>query len=168
MTEGGRQCGVRSGVNSTPCFVRSGAPWVRPLLITPYLHITIPSCPPYTTIANCSYHIKPYQIQKYSDRVYLYITIPPHPCIIPYKVLCTYTAKRRNILGCTSSTAKRFPNASENSRGQSLREITGAEGNLEVKEKSWGWRGCKAHRSRLKAAYNRHSIIISPSLHSVS
>ena len=48
MTEGGRQCGLRSGVNSTPGFVRLQTPIVRSLLITPYLNITIPSLGPCT------------------------------------------------------------------------------------------------------------------------
>ena len=37
-------------------------------------------------------------------------------------VLYTYTAERRDVLGCTSSTTKRFPEAREMSRGP--REIS--------------------------------------------
>ena len=44
----------------------------------------------------------------------------------------TYTAERRDVLGCTSPTIKRFPEAREMSRGQSQRDISRAEGNLEV------------------------------------
>ena len=47
-------------------------------------------------------------------------------------VLYTYTAERRDVLSCTSLTTKRFPEAREMSRGRSPRDISRAEGNLEV------------------------------------
>ena len=47
-------------------------------------------------------------------------------------VLYPYTAERRDVLGCTSPTTKRFPEAREMSRGRSPRDILRAKGNLEV------------------------------------
>ena len=69
MTEGGRQCGLRSGVNSTPGFVRLQTPIVRSLLITPYLNITIPSLGPCTGYSvpyntNCTSAISSYHAKK--------------------------------------------------------------------------------------------------------
>ena len=48
------------------------------------------------------------------------------------KILYMYTAERRDVLGCTSPTTKRIPEAREMSRGRSPRDISRAKGNLEV------------------------------------
>ena len=72
-------------------------------------------------------------------------------------VLYTYTAERRDALGCTSPTTKRFPEAREMSRGRSPRDISRAEGNLEVGG------DVQPNTSRFEAVYG-HSLIINPSL----
>ena len=69
----------------------------------------------------------------------------------------TYTAERRDVLGCTSPTTKRFPEAREMSRGRSPRDISRAEGNLEVGG------DVQPNTSRFEAVYG-HSLIINPSL----
>ena len=69
----------------------------------------------------------------------------------------TYTAERRDVLGCTSPTTKRFPEAREMSRGRSPRDISRAEGNLEVGG------DVQPNSSRFEAVYG-HSLIINPSL----
>ena len=71
--------------------------------------------------------------------------------------LYTYTAERRDVLGCTSPTTKRFPEAREMSRGRSPRDISRAEGNLEVGG------DVQPNSSRFEAVYG-HSLIINPSL----
>ena len=73
------------------------------------------------------------------------------------KILYTYTAERRDVLGCTSPTTKRFPEAREMSRGRSPRDISRAEGNLEVGG------DVQPNTSRFEAVYG-HSLIINPSL----
>ena len=70
-------------------------------------------------------------------------------------VLYPYTAERRDVLGCTSPTTKRFPEAREMSRGRSPRDISRAEGNLEVGG------DVQPNTSRLEAVYG-HSLIINP------
>ena len=72
------------------------------------------------------------------------------------KVLYTYIAERRDVLGCTSPTTKRFPEAREMSRGRSPRDISRAEGNLEVGG------DVQTNSSRFEAVYG-HSLIINPS-----
>ena len=72
-------------------------------------------------------------------------------------VLYPYTAERRDVLGCTSPTTKRFPEAREMSRGRSPRGISRAEGNLEVGG------DVQPNTSRLEAVYG-HSLIINPYL----
>ena len=72
-------------------------------------------------------------------------------------LLYTYTAERRDVLGCTSPTTKRFPEAREMSRGRSPRDISRAEGNLEVGG------DVQPNSSRFEAVYG-HSLIINPSL----
>ena len=72
-------------------------------------------------------------------------------------VLYRYTAERRDVLGCTSPTTKRFPEAREMSRGRSPRDISRAEGNLEVGG------DVQPNASRFEAVYG-HSLIINPSL----
>ena len=72
-------------------------------------------------------------------------------------VMYTYTAERRDVLGCTSPTTKRFPEAREMSRGRSPRDISRAEGNLEVGG------DVQPNSSRFEAVYG-HSLIINPSL----
>ena len=67
-----------------------------------------------------------------------------------------YTAERRDVLGCTSPTTKRFPEAREMSRGGSPRDISRAEGNLEVEG------DVQPNSSWLEALYG-HSLIINPS-----
>ena len=47
-------------------------------------------------------------------------------------VLYPYTAERMDVLGCTSPRTKRFPEVREMSQGRSPRDISRAEGNLEV------------------------------------
>ena len=71
--------------------------------------------------------------------------------------LYTYTAERRDVLGCTSPTTKRFPEAREMSRGRSPRDISRAEGNLEVGG------DVQPNSSQFEAVYG-HSLIINPSL----
>ena len=71
--------------------------------------------------------------------------------------LYTYTAETRDVLGCTSPTTKRFPEAREMSRGRSPRDISRAEGNLEVGG------DVQPNTSRFEAVYG-HSLIINPSL----
>ena len=58
-------------------------------------------------------------------------------------------------MGCTSPTTKRFPEAREMSRGRSPRDISRAEGNLEVGG------DVQPNTSRLEAVYG-HSLIINP------
>ena len=72
-------------------------------------------------------------------------------------VMYTYTAERRDVLGCTSPTTKRFPEAREMSRGRSLRNISRAEGNLEIGG------DVQPNSSQFEAVYG-HSLIINPSL----
>ena len=60
--------------------------------------------------------------------------------------LYTYTAERMDVLGCTSPTTKRFPEAREMSRGRSPRDILRAEGNLEV------GRDVQPNRSRVESS----------------
>ena len=72
-------------------------------------------------------------------------------------LLYTYTAERRDVLGCTSPTTKRFPEAGEMSRGRSPRDISRAEGNLEVGG------DVQTKTSRFEAVYG-HSLIINLSL----
>ena len=60
-------------------------------------------------------------------------------------------------MGCTSPTTKRFPEAREMSRGRSPRDISRAEGNLEVGG------DVQPNTSRFEAVYG-HSLIINPSL----
>ena len=72
-----------------------------------------------------------------------------------YTILYPYTAERRDVLGCTSPTTKRFPEAREMSRGRSPRDISRAEGNLEVGG------DVQPNTSRLEAVYG-HSLIINP------
>ena len=60
-------------------------------------------------------------------------------------------------MGCTSPTTERFPEAREMSRGRSLRDISRAEGYLEVRG------DVEPNSSRFKAVYG-HSLIINPSL----
>ena len=59
-------------------------------------------------------------------------------------------------MGCTSPTTKRFPEAREMSRGRSPRDISRAEGNLEVGG------DVQPYTSRFEAVYG-HSLIINPS-----
>ena len=66
-----------------------------------------------------------------------------------------YTAKRRDVLGCTSPTTERFPEVREMSRGRSPRDTSRAEGNLE------GGGDVQPNISRLEAVYG-HSLIINP------
>ena len=80
-----------------------------------------------------------------------------HLTIDNIAILYTYTAERRDVLGFTSLTTKRFPEAWEMSRGRSPRDISRAGGNLEV------GRDVKPNTSRLKAVYG-HSLIINLSL----
>ena len=68
-----------------------------------------------------------------------------------------YSTARRDVLGCTSPTTKRFPEAREMSRGRSPRDISRAEGNLEVGG------DVQPNTSRFEAVYG-HSLIINPSL----
>ena len=68
-----------------------------------------------------------------------------------------YTASSRDVLGCTSPPTKRFPEAREMSRGRSPRDISRAEGNLEVGG------DVQPNTSRFEAVYG-HSLIINPSL----
>ena len=70
-------------------------------------------------------------------------------------ILYPYTAERRDVLGCTSPTTERFPEAREMSRGRSPRDISRAEGNLEVGG------DVQPNTSRLEAVYG-HSLIINP------
>ena len=70
-------------------------------------------------------------------------------------ILYPYTAERRDVLGCTSLMTKRFPKAWEMSRGGSPRDISRAEGNLEVGG------DVQPNISRLEAVYG-HSLIINP------
>ena len=72
-------------------------------------------------------------------------------------VLYTYTSEKRDVLGCTSPTTKRFPEAREMSRGRSPRDISRAEGNLEVGG------DVQPNTSRFEAVYG-HSLIINSSL----
>ena len=72
-------------------------------------------------------------------------------------IMYPYTAERRDVFGCTSPTTKRFPEAREMSRGRSPRDISRAEGNLEVGG------DVQPNKSRLEAVYG-HSLIINPSL----
>ena len=58
-------------------------------------------------------------------------------------------------MGCTSLTTERFPEAREMSRGRSPRDISRAEGNLEVGG------DVQPNISRLEAVYG-HSLIINP------
>ena len=74
-----------------------------------------------------------------------------------WDLLYTYTAERRDVLGCTSPTTKKFPEAREMSRGRSPRDISRAEGNLEVGG------DVQPNTSRFEAVYG-HSLIINPSL----
>ena len=67
-------------------------------------------------------------------------------------ILYPHTAKRRYVLGCTSPTTKRFPEAQEMSRGRSPRDILRAEGNLEVRG------DVQSNSSRFEAVYG-HSLI---------
>ena len=60
-------------------------------------------------------------------------------------------------MGCTSLTTKRFPEAREMSRGRSPRDISRAEGNLEVGG------DVQPNSSQFEAVYG-HSLIINPSL----
>ena len=50
--------------------------------------------------------------------------------VIDHNIMYPYTAERRDVLGCTSPTIKRFPEAREMSRGTSRRprEISRSEG----------------------------------------
>ena len=73
--------------------------------------------------------------------------------MISVVILYPYTAKRRDVLGCTSRTTKRFPEAREMSRGRSPR----AEGKLEVGG------DVQPNTSRLEAV-DVHSLIINPYL----
>ena len=58
-----------------------------------------------------------------------YSGIPKSELATPtFYLLYTHTAERRDVLGCTSPTTKRFPEAREMSRGQSPREIWRSEG----------------------------------------
>ena len=68
-----------------------------------------------------------------------------------------HTAKRRDVLGCTSPSTKRFPEAWEISRGQSPRDFFRAEVNLEVGG------DVQPKTSQLEAVYS-HSLIINPFL----
>ena len=72
-------------------------------------------------------------------------------------LLYTYTAERRDVLGCTSPTTKRFPEAREMSRGRSPRDIWRDEGNHKVRG------DVQPNSSRFEAVYS-HSLIINPSL----
>ena len=76
---------------------------------------------------------------------------------LSWDVLYTYSAERRDVLGCTPPMTKRFPEAREMSRGRSPRDISRAEGNLEVGG------DVQPNSSRFKAVYG-HSLIINPSL----
>ena len=56
--------------------------------------------------------------------------------------LYPYTAERKDVLGCTSLTTKRYPEAQEMSRGRSPRDISRAEGcKIPARGKSRGPRG---------------------------
>ena len=71
------------------------------------------------------------------------------------RILYPYTAERRDVLGCTSPTTKGFPEAREMSRGRSPRDISRAEGNLEVGG------DVQPNTSQLEAVYGHSLIIIS-------
>ena len=79
--------------------------------------------------------------------------------LIPRR-LYMYTAERRDVLGCTSPTTKRFPEAREMSRGRSPRDISRTEGNLEVVG------DVQPNTSLLSAVYAY--IIEAPNLHHIS
>ena len=71
--------------------------------------------------------------------------------------LYMYTAKRRDVFYRTSPTTKRFLETREIKKGQSLRDISMLEGNVEVGG------DVQPNTYRLEAVYS-HSLIINPFL----